>query len=63
METDKPSQEKQARPPPRIHRLSARFYYGHRAPGQVVLVNGHVEFHGNGWDARKFEARIRSRFT
>ena len=41
-----------------IKRLPARIYYGHSAPGQVVVVNGYVEFHGNGWDARKFEARI-----
>jgi hypothetical protein len=41
-----------------IERLSARKYYGHMAPGQVVLVNGYVRFHGNGWEARKFESRI-----
>ena len=41
-----------------IERLPARLYYGHRAPGQVVLVNGHVEFHGRGRDARAFEARL-----
>ena len=41
-----------------IERLPAGAYYGHCAPGQVVLVNGRVKFHGSGWDARKFEARI-----
>jgi len=41
-----------------IERLRASIYYGHRSPGQVVLVNGHIVFHGKECDARKFEARI-----
>lgn len=44
-----------------IERLSASVYYGHPAPGQVVLVNGCIRFQGSARDAREFEARLRSR--
>jgi hypothetical protein len=43
-----------------IERLSAKQYYKNCAIGQVVLVNGHIVFHGSGVEAKKFEARIKS---
>lgn len=46
-----------------VERLKARDYYNHpyKAPGEVVLVNGRVEFHGSAAEARKFEATILAR--
>lgn len=38
-----------------IERLKAQDYYKHKSVGQVVLVNGHIVFHGKGSDAIKFE--------
>ena len=44
-----------------IERLSATTYYGHPSPGQVVLANGHIVFHGEASEARKFEDKVKHR--
>lgn len=48
-------------PLPHVERLKATVYYGRKTPGDVVLVGGHVYFHGKGGDARKFEEKILKR--
>lgn len=48
-------------PPTHYELLPASRYYRHPSPGMCVLVNGHVEFHGPGKDARLFLKHCKER--